>query len=255
MQKVQKIYKVINNKKLCQQFFHLCLKPVSAIPEIKPGQFIHIKVSQGLEPVFRRPFSVARAGKNVEVIYEVVGKGTEILSQKKPGEILDVLGPLGNSFCKPPKGVKQVVMIGGGVGVAPLLALSDVLKGRGYEMVLLYGGRIKGHTFNMRTFCKNGCKVYVATEDGSVGIKGRVDKLYTKIKANAKETFIYTCGPRPMMASVAAFARKHGVQGQVSCEEVMACGVGTCLGCAIETRSGYKTVCDDGPVFDINEIF
>ena len=255
MQKIQKICKIVSHKKLCPQFSHLCLDAGFLSAKVRPGQFVHVRVSDGLEPVFRRPFSIARAGKTLEIIYEVVGKGTGILSRKKPGEELDILGPLGNHFCKPPKGVKQVVMIGGGVGVAPLLALSDFLKGQGVELVLIYGARGKGHAFSLQAFRKNGCKVYVTTEDGSVGVEGRVDKLYAKIKADAKETFIYTCGPRPMMASVANFAKKHGIQGQVSCEEVMACGVGVCLGCAIKTRSGYKTVCHDGPVFDMGEVF
>ena len=106
----------------------------------------------------------------------------------------------------------------------------------------------------MKEFKGNGCKVYVSTDDGSVGTKGRVSKLFSKINKNPKTTFIYTCGPKPMMASVQAFAKKNKLQGQAACEEVMACALGACLGCSIKTTEGYKTVCYDGPVFDLNEV-
>jgi dihydroorotate dehydrogenase electron transfer subunit len=106
----------------------------------------------------------------------------------------------------------------------------------------------------LREFKENSCKVHIATDDGSVGIKGRVAKLFSKLDPDPKATFIYTCGPRPMMASVQAFARKNDLKGQASCEEVMACGLGACLGCSIRTTKGYKTVCYDGPAFDLDEL-
>ncbi len=254
MSKIQNKFKVIANKRLCPRFFCLSLDAKSILKSIKPGQFVHIKVNEGLEPFFRRPFSVYRAQKTLDVFFEPVGPGTKILSQKKPGDVLDVLGPLGNSFSLPPKGTKQVVMIAGGIGVAPFLLLTDQLKSRGLELILLFGARTKEHTFPMTEFKKNGVKVYVSTDDGSVGVKGRVSELFDKIKLDSKTTQLYTCGPHPMMHAVQRFAKEHDLRCEASCEEVMACALGACLGCSIKTTKGYKTVCYDGPVFDVQEV-
>ena len=254
MPKLQNIYKVVSNEKLCPRFYHLCFDAPPIVRKVQPGQFVHIRTHDGLEPFFRRPFSVCRAQKHVEIFYEVVGPGTKILSLKKKGDPLDVLGPVGRPFDLPPSGTKQVVMIAGGIGVAPFLILSDVLKKKNLRLVLLYGGRTKGHIFNMKEFKNNGCAAHVATDDGSVGTRGRVDKLFAKINPDPKTTFIYTCGPNPMMAAAQKFARRHGIKGQAACEEVMACALGACLGCAIRTTKGFRTVCYDGPVFDLDEV-
>jgi dihydroorotate dehydrogenase electron transfer subunit len=257
MEKIQNKFRVVANEKLCPRFFRLSLDAKSLVKLIKPGQFIHIRVKDSLEPFFRRPFSVYRAvpgGNKAEIFYEAIGPGTKLLSEKKKGDELDILGPLGNSFSLPPKGTKTIVMVAGGIGVAPFLIFSDTLKNKGYELILLFGARTKGHTFNMKDFKANGCKVYISTDDGSVGVKGRISELFTKIPLDPKTTFLYTCGPNPMMAAVQEFAKKNNLRGQASCEEVMACALGACLGCSIETTAGYKTVCYDGPVFDLQEV-
>lgn len=254
MAKIQGIYNIVANEKICPKFYRLSLDAPSLVKKARPGQFIHVRVSDGLQPFFRRPFSIHRAQKYLEILYEPVGIGTQILSSKKKRDPLDVLGPLGTPFRLPPPGIKHVVMIAGGIGAAPFLMFSDILKTKKYELVLLYGGRTKGHVFNMNAFQKNGCKVFVATDDGSVGVHGRVSELFSKIDFGPKTTFIYTCGPRPMMASVQGFARPRGIRGQVSCEETMACGLGACLGCSTPTEHGFKTVCCDGPTFDLDEI-
>ncbi len=255
MDKIQYTSKVVSNEKLCPRFYRLCIDAKPIVKRIQPGQFIHIRVAEGLEPFFRRPFSVYRAQNYIEILYEPIGLGTKILATKKKGDDIDILGPLGNKFSMPPAGTKQVVMIAGGIGVAPFLILSDILKKRKqYELVLLYGGRTGGHVCDMREFKKNGCKVFVATDDGSVGVKGRVPKLFSKINSDPRTTFIYTCGPNPMTAAVQEFVKTHKLRGEAACEEVMACGLGACLGCSIRTRSGYKTVCYDGPVFDLHEV-
>lgn len=254
MPKLQNIYKVVSNEKLCPQFYRLCFDAKSIKDQVKPGQFVHIRTNDGFEPFFRRPFSVYRAKRYVEVFYEVVGPGTKLMSQLNKGDDVDVLGPVGMPFTLPPKGTKQVVMIAGGIGVAPFLIFTDVLKKLKLELVLLYGGRTKGHVYPMKEFKENGCKVYVATDDGSTGVKGRVSELFSKIRLNPQETFLYTCGPSPMMAAVQRFADKHQLKGQAACEEIMACALGACLGCSIKTTKGYKTVCYDGPVFDLQEV-
>lgn len=255
MAKIQNVFKVVSNDKLCPRFYRLSIDAKSIVKKINPGQFIHIRTSSGFEPFFRRPFSVYRAQKHVEIFYEPIGPGTELLSVKKKGEEIDVLGPLGNWFTLPDKDIKQVVMVAGGIGIAPFLALSDVLKkNKKLELILLYGGRTKNHVYPMKEFKQNGCKVYVSTDDGSVGAKGRVSVLFNKIKTDPKSTFIYTCGPNPMMAAVQEFARKNNLKGEAACEEVMACALGACLGCSIKTTEGFKTVCYDGPVFDLQKV-
>lgn len=255
MSKLQNILKIAVNEKLCPRFYRLAFEAPALIKKVKPGQFIHIRTNEGFEPFFRRPFSVYRAQKYLEIFYEPVGPGTKILAQKKKGDTLDVLGPVGKEFTLPSKSIKQVVMVAGGIGIAPFLMLSDVLKKRkDLEMVLLYGGRTKNHVYPMREFKQNGVKVYVATDDGSVGTKGRVSELFSKIKADSKTTMIYTCGPHAMMHAVQDFAKKNNLQGEAACEEVMACALGACLGCSIKTTAGFKTVCYDGPVFNLQEV-
>lgn len=261
MAQLQNIFKVVSNEKLSPRFYRLAFHAPTLAAQAKPGQFVHLRVSDGLEPFFRRPFSIYRAQKNIEIFYEVVGPGTKILSEKKKGDDIDVLGPVGTPFTLPSKEINQVVMIAGGIGIAPFLILTDVLKksktaGRAskFEMILLYGGRTKDHVYPMKEFKENGVHVFVTTDDGSVGTKGRVSQLFSKINTDSASTMIYTCGPHVMMKAVQEFAGKHGINGQAACEEVMACALGACLGCSIKTTSGYKTVCYDGPVFDLREI-
>ncbi len=221
----------------------------------RPGQFVNVRVGNALEPFFRRPLAIYRVMQSsVEILVEVRGRGTEILAQKKPGDVLDVLGPLGNGFTMPDAAVSNVVFIAGGVGVAPLLSLAEALKGSGKNLTLLYGGRNQDYVFDLSAFQEAGCTVHVATDDGSVGKKGCVSVLFDQISGHAQTTRIYTCGPNPMMKAVQAWAKEHCIAGQCSCEEVMACGIGACLGCIILTNDGYRTVCHDGPVFDLQEV-
>jgi len=254
MARIQNIFKVVSNEKLCPRFYRLSIDAKSIKNKILPGQFIHIRVKNGLEPFFRRPFSVYRAKNHVEIFYEAIGRGTDIMADMKKGDNVDVLGPLGEPFTLPSKNIKHVVMVAGGIGIAPFLILSDVLKRKKLKMTLLYGGRSRGHVYPMREFKANGSLVHVATDDGSIGVKGRVSKLFSKIKSKGEETFIYTCGPTPMMASVQKFAKQKHIQGEAACEELMACALGACLGCSIQTKAGYKTVCYDGPVFDLHQV-
>ncbi|MBF0123420.1 MAG: dihydroorotate dehydrogenase electron transfer subunit [Candidatus Omnitrophica bacterium] len=254
MRKIQNVYRILSNTSVNGTYFRLVLDASSLAKAVKPGQFIQIKVADGFEPLFRRPFSVFRAqnGK-VEIFYEPVGKGSQMLASRKKGESLDILGPLGKAFTVPSKSVKQIVFVAGGIGVAPFMMFSDLLKSHKAEKVLLYGGRTREHTFSLAEFKKNGVKTFIATDDGSVGVKGRVSELFSKIKV-APTTMIYACGPKPMMAAVQRFVLANGLRGEASMEEIMACGLGACLGCSIPTTKGYQTVCHDGPVFDLEDL-
>ena len=254
MSGIQGKYKVVSNQKLCPRFYCLAIDAKPLLKKIQPGQFIHIRVNDRFEPFFRRPFSVYRAQKTVDIFYEVVGLGTKLLSEKKKGDAIDILGPVGTPFDLPSEDIKQIVMVAGGIGIAPFLILSDVLKKQKLDLILLYGGRTKEHVYPMKEFKQNGCKVYVSTDDGSVGARGRVTELFSKIDIDAKTTLIYTCGPHKMMEAVQRFARENRLRGQAACEEIMACALGACLGCSIKTKSGFKTVCYDGPVFDLQEV-
>jgi len=255
MKTIQHICSVISNRKVCPCFYHLTFAAPGLAAKVRPGQFIHIRITAGMKPFFRRPFSVFRArNKKIEILYEVVGPGTELLSQKKKGASLDILGPLGNSFSLPGRNVRQVVMIAGGIGIAPFLILSDRLKTKRVQMTLLYGARSAGHVFSFKAFRQNGCRVHIATDDGSRGRQGLVSVLYPQMDPDPATTMIYTCGPRAMMADVQRVTARWGLSAQASCEEVMACGLGACLGCVIKTTRGYRTVCNDGPIFDLREV-
>ena len=254
MRQIQNKFEVVSNERLCGRFYRMCIDAKPIVRSIKPGQFIHIRVNDSLNPFFRRPFSVYRAKKYVEIFYEPIGRGTSVLATKRKGDMLDILGPLGQGFSLPPRGTKQVVMVAGGIGIAPFLMFTDHLKNKKFELVLLYGARGKSHVYPMKEFKQNGCKIYVATEDGSVGTKGFVSALFDKINLDRESTFLYTCGPHAMMNAVQTFARQNNLRGEAACEETMACALGACLGCSIKTTSGYKTVCYDGPAFDLEEV-
>jgi len=254
VKKIQRTYPVSANGSLGARYRRLMLEAPQLARCIRPGQFVHVRVSESLQPFFRRPFSVYRARRQVEIVYEVIGPGTRLLAQKQTGDRLDILGPLGNAFQWPGGRIKQAVMIAGGIGIAPFMILSDFLKDKNVDLLLLYGARNGDYIYDLKEFQRNRCRVFVATEDGSVGKKGRVSSLYSAIETDPDHTMLYACGPRPMLADVQRFAARHGLNGQASCEEVMACGVGACRGCVIKTTRGYKTVCEDGPVFDLQEL-
>jgi dihydroorotate dehydrogenase electron transfer subunit len=255
MEKIQNKFKVVANERLSPQYWRMVFDAPKLAQAVKPGQFVHIRTDEhGLQPFFRRPFSVYRAQKYVEIFYQTVGPGTRLLSLKQKGDLIDVLGPLGTGFVMPPQDTRLIVMIAGGIGIAPMLILSDVLKKKKYDLMLLFGGRDRGHVYPMKEFKDNGVKVHIATDDGSVGTKGKVSVLFDKIDKAPGPAFIYACGPNPLLKAVQALAAVKGMAGQAACEETMACGLGACLGCSIETNRGFKTVCYDGPCFDLAEV-
>lgn len=231
-------------------------KLVFVSPELSrhvlPGQFLHVKVDPGRDPYLRRPFSYYRTQKNtVEILYEVLGHGTEVLSQKDKGDSLKIMGPLGNCFKADLKGKKRI-LVGGGIGVPPLINLAEHFPSE----YLLMGTKSSAEVLPRNELKKVKAKVLYATEDGSVGVKGFVTVLLERIikKEKPQNLFIQTCGPKPMMLAVMAMARQYGVQGEASWDEAMACGVGACLGCMVETTEGLKRACVDGPVFNFEEL-
>ena len=210
----------------------------------RAGQFVNVKID-GL--YLRRPVSVCDFSRDaLTMIYKVVGKGTEKLSTKKPGEMLDVLSGLGNGYTLDNAG-KRPLLIGGGVGVPPLYGLAKELKKLGAEVSVILGFNTKSEIFYREEFEQLGAKVLVTTADGSYGIKGFV----TDALGQTDYTYFYACGPEPMLKAV---YKNTVTDGQFSFEERMGCGFGACMGCSCKTVTGYKRICKDGPVLEKGEI-
>ena len=248
--------KIISNKRIKENYFHCVVSCLEIAPSALPGQFVNIRVAGKNEPLLRRPLSIHRVkGKNIELFYEVVGDATKILSQKKPGEYLDIIGPLGNGFDLSSALHRQkVILVSGGMGVAPLLFLAEKLKHK--KICVLIGARSKKDINCEKEFKKIGCNVKIATDDGSLGFKGRVTDLLKRLLSdnNCSPEAIYACGPHPMLKVLAMISQEFNIPAQVSLEEHMACGVGACLGCVVETSEGLKRVCKEGPVFYSKDI-
>lgn len=234
------------------QYFVLKLVSDSELPEIKPGQFTEVYV-EGADVLLRRPISihyVDRQNKELWLLVQKVGKGTRKMSELKENDIVNVVFPLGNGFPIPEKSEK-VLLVGGGVGIAPLLQLGLELKNAGAEVSYLLGAKTKSDLVELEVYSKYG-EVFTSTEDGSLGEKGFV----TQNSAFNGKSYdrIYTCGPTPMMKAVAKIALEKGIDCEVSLENKMACGLGACLCCVEDTKEGHKCVCSDGPVFNVKDL-
>lgn len=245
---------VVSNEKLGDKHILMKLTSSSALPEMRPGQFAEVRVDDSSTTFLRRPISIhfVDLEKNeLWLLIQMVGDGTRKLATLKAGDSLNLVLPLGNGFSDPQPSQRSLLLVGGGVGVAPLLQLGNYLKQKGYQPTFLLGARSGKDLLQMEEFGKIG-RVLVTTEDGSFGEKGFV----TNHSVLAKESFdkIYSCGPTPMMKAVASFASQKGVDCEVSLENKMACGLGACLCCVTETKVGHKCVCSDGPVFNIKDL-
>lgn len=221
-----------------------------------PGQFVHVRVGATTDPLLRRPLSILMADPHkgtVEVLVRAVGRGTELLSMSAPGQELDLLGPLGNTFPLPEPG-QNPLMVAGGVGVAPLIFLADVLQNQPDSCYVtgLYGAASEEALVCWQELAGRCEEIQIATDDGSVGQQGLVTDLLSEQLAKGNLGPVYTCGPRPMMARVAALCAEAGVTCWASLEQFMGCGVGACLGCVVPFREEPRNrrVCKDGPVFD-----
>lgn len=247
---VRSICKVIVNEELCRNMYEMVIECPEIAQKAKPGQFLHIKANEGLEPLLRRPISISRIYKEkgqISLIYQIIGKGTKSIAALKPDGVIDVMGPLGNGFPVHPG--KKCAVVGGGMGVAPLLELANNLA----DCDAYLGFRCD--TFKLTEY-KSACKeLFIATEDGSTGSRGYVTELMKDI---SKYDIVYTCGPKLMMKKVKELCESSSVQCFVSIEERMGCGIGACLVCACKIREGdswhYKKACTDGPVFEAGEV-
>jgi len=241
-----------DNRKVNEKYYKLIFRSPRLARGVKPGQFLHVQLGQSLDPFLRRPFSYSRTGgQRVEVLYEILGRGTALLSDFRPGMKLKIMGPLGQGFSLKVKNKKRV-LVAGGVGVPPLVFLAEKIP----INYLLIGTKSKAEVLPKRELAGVKAKVLYSTNDGSYGVKGFVTVLLEQIirKEGAGRLYIQTCGPTVMMNAVMDMARRYHIPGEASMEENMACGVGACLGCMVKTDKGWTTSCTEGPVFRFDQL-
>jgi dihydroorotate dehydrogenase electron transfer subunit len=271
--------KILSNIALSLGHYKIVLEAPEIAKVIWPGQFLEIKCSDTLDPFLRRPLSVhgidAQRGV-IEILFKVVGKGTEMLARKGRRDILDIIGPLGRGFFIN-ESLNSYCLVAGGMGVAPLMALAEKLAQlKNKKLYLILGAKNKEFILLEDEFKQLGFQVEVATDNGSYGQKGLATELLKKFipqrdlrrsRFNKKRELtsvtigaykpidiIYACGPREMLKATARIAQENEIPTQVCLEEYMACGLGVCLGCAVKSKNGYTMVCKDGPVFEASEI-
>ncbi|WP_085812501.1 dihydroorotate dehydrogenase electron transfer subunit [Geoanaerobacter pelophilus] len=256
---------VVSNVELSPNYFRMRMTAPQELLASAPGQFLMLKVTDAIDPLLRRPFGLFDVGTFTaeyagcgaqtycEILYKVVGKGTKLLSALHHGDVVDLLAPLGRGFDLGPAG-EEKVLVGGGVGLAPLYYLAKALVERGEKVRLFAGGRNRDDILCITEFERLGVETYVATDDGTLGESGFVTQVLERHLSKGMR--IFACGPTPMLDAVAKMSARHEVPCQVSMEAYMACGVGACLGCVMkganhtEATPDYRCVCKDGPVFD-----
>ena len=241
------IAQIFSNEQVAEKIFRLTLNAPELAKISRAGQFVHVKISDEL--TLRRPFGIASTDNgHVKIFYRIVGRGTEILSRRKAGENLSVLGSLGNGFTAHEG---KILLVGGGMGLAPLLCAAEK-----FSADVLMGGRNSGEVnFWQEEFSTHTEEIFLTTDDGSVGIYGFVTDALPDILAKKNYAAILTCGPEIMMRGVAKIAAEKNLPCEVSFEKRMACGLGACLSCSIDTVDGRRKVCKDGPVFDAKKVF
>ncbi len=228
--------------------------PAGPLPEMCPGQFAQLRIDDSKDTFLRRPISLhsVDAGKNeVSFLIQKAGKGTASLWEKRPGSTLNVVLPLGRGFTLPSVPEERFLLVGGGVGIAPLLFMGEAMRRLGARPTFLLGARSKADLLLLDRYQALG-DVYVTTEDGSEGEQGFV----TQHSLLQRERFsrIAVCGPKPMMMAMASYAKRAGTPCEVSLENMMACGLGACLCCVEDTTDGNVCVCKEGPVFDVEKL-
>ncbi len=248
---------VIDNLEVMPSVFRLKMEvPEAVVNGAIPGRFVHLLCSESYDPLLRRPFSLHRTdrqNRTISLLYQVVGRGTSWLSTRRAGDLLDALGPLGNGFRLGPS-MQRLLLVGGGIGQAPLVAAAENAIRHGVAVVYAAGARNEEGLLPAG-YLPEEVEYRVVTDDGSAGSRGMVTDLFAGLLGWPDQVF--ACGPEPMYRQMAAIARGAGIRRgmvQISLEQRMACGIGACYSCVAETRRGLKKVCKDGPVFDLMEV-
>lgn len=256
---------VLWNRPAAPGYYRMGLDCTMGFEIAKPGQFLMLRIGSDITPLLRRPFSLLGLIREkdrvagIEILYKVVGKGTEHLSRFRDGDRLSVIGPLGNAFLVPDT-CRQLILVAGGVGVPPIRFLAQSLleqEGHLNRCMVFVGGRTKDDLVCITEFDLPGFLLDVSTDDGSQGSQGMVTRSLEKALDAGSADLICACGPPGMLKAVAGIAAAHDIACQVSIEAMMACGMGACLGCAVQLQDDvdhYRHVCVDGPVFDASRL-
>lgn len=237
-----------------EKYVLLKLTDTKPLPEMLPGQFVEVRADHTADTFLRRPISinfVDRKANELWLLVAVIGDGTRHITSVSVGQKLNCVLPLGNGFTMPSSPDERILLVGGGVGVAPLLYMGAEMKCKGCEPTFILGARKASDLLLLEEFKKYG-RVFVTTEDGSEGEKGFVTNHSVLLDENFDR--ISTCGPKPMMMAVARFAYKANIECEASLENMMACGLGACLCCVEKTIEGNLCVCKEGPVFNIKKL-
>ncbi len=258
----QILAELLKSEQLKPDIFKFSVKAPEITKTAKPGNFIEIRVNNDIEPFLRRPISIYNIDKEngiLEFIFQIKGKGTKILAEKKQGELIDIIGPLGYGTFKY-NSYKNLAIIGGGIGVFPLYELAKCARTEGKQVYTYLGFRNKELVVLENEFKKVSNNLIITTDDGSYSEKGFAIDFIKKDIEEEKIDSIYACGPLPMLRAVQKLAIEKGLPCQISLEERMACGLGVCLGCAVKTSKSTKEepqywhVCKAGPVFQAKDV-
>lgn len=257
----QETARILWNTSEGDDYFRIGLTCDPSYKTAAPGQFVTLKIPGRLDPLLRRPFSIHRVlrrdGKiyGLEVLYRVVGGFTRSLAGQEAGDTIDLLGPLGRGFTVSAE-IRNPVLVGGGIGVAPMVFLAEALQAAGVDLSLsmaFIGGRTAGDILCENDFSRLDIPVSVTTEDGGLGRKGLITQPLEAWLADHSTDMLYACGPHGLLRALSKIAADRKIRCELSIETVMACGLGVCMGCAVKTNDladGYRHVCKHGPVFD-----
>ena len=253
--------RILSNEKVAEDHYLLRCECSEIAQYAEPGQFIHVLISHGAGLLLRRPFTIYTVdGHEITMLYQIIGEGTQQLSEMPKGTPLHVLGPLGNTF-----DIENIsepaILVGGGAGIASLMLLAVALRDRGIQTFGLVGAQNQGRLLSVDDLEAIGIAVHIATDDGSIGHHGFVTDILTDMlnKNSLNRPTIYACGPHGMLAAVTKITTEFEVPTQVAMENRMGCAMGVCLGCVCPVRIGgnrieYQRVCTEGPVFNAKDI-
>lgn len=261
---------ILSNQEISPGYYRMRILAPDYTRLAKPGQFVMFRVQKAEQPLLRRPFGIFRTGfmpadceamppkEFVELIYKVVGSGTEIMQRLHQGDPVELLGPLGKGF-EPGAPEEEKILVGGGIGLVPLYMLAEQLVDTS-KVRLLMGGRTRDDIITVTEFERLGVETYVSTEDGSLGERGLVTQVLENKLAETAQKTVFACGPMPMIRAVQKICKRYDAPLQVSLEALMACGVGACLGCVVkgaghtEETPSYLCTCKTGPVFKSGQL-
>ena len=247
---------ILDNSPVCKDSFCMVLDAPEIARESKPGQFVMLKAWEGLEPFLARPFSIHCADSAsgcLELLYKVVGRGTEIMKACKPGDSVTILGPLGHGF-PIDEGMKRAALVGRGIGIAPLLLLAKEARKMGIEVYAYLSAKDEAHIFAKERFVSMGCQIRTTCESNAL-----VTDFFEQDLLNLPFDAAYSCGSKRLATEVRRMQKANGFAGYISLEEHMACGIGACKGCicTVHEKDGsdhYENVCKSGPVFPLERI-